>query len=211
MLYREGRGLWPVGIAMGLAGLLLGGLPVGLLHSATEIVQQPAAGIVVLSSALTGAAVLRATGRAFAGLSGVPGPEITAPTEREREKGNRPLWRMLLPCSARLLIALAPGELAKPFLGDAAANLIGLQPHDPLPALPTAGVTATYGPVLLTLGIVLSSILRQRPTRAISRRLYRLELLPFRILQFLHCGLIGDYVVWIIVGLAILIFAVQSA
>ena len=35
----------------------------------------------------------------FAGLTGAPGPEFTAPTEREREKDDRPLWLMLLPCA----------------------------------------------------------------------------------------------------------------
>jgi multicomponent Na+:H+ antiporter subunit D len=36
VLYRQGRDLWPAGIAMGMAGLLLGGLPLGLLHQATD-------------------------------------------------------------------------------------------------------------------------------------------------------------------------------
>jgi multicomponent Na+:H+ antiporter subunit D len=35
-LYRQGRSFWPTGVAMGIAGLPLGGLPVGMLHAATD-------------------------------------------------------------------------------------------------------------------------------------------------------------------------------
>jgi multicomponent Na+:H+ antiporter subunit D len=70
-----GRGVWPAGIAMALGGLLLAGLPVGLMDKGTELIDAGAteaergwcvAGM-VFGAALTGAAVLRATGRIFLG------------------------------------------------------------------------------------------------------------------------------------------------
>jgi multicomponent Na+:H+ antiporter subunit D len=207
VLYGKGRELWPAGLVMALAGLLLGGLPVGLLHGATEIfeVDVGAASIaIVLSTSLTGAAVLRSAARIFIGWSGTPGVEITGPTEREHEKADRTLWLMLTPCVVLLAIAVLPDERLLPFLGDAAARL--LQPFGTdTPALPKANASlALYAPVVLTLLLVAVPLLRKRPTRSLSRSLFQFEKLPFRVLQFLHSGLVGDYVVWMIVGVAAL-------
>ena len=126
-----GRGLGPAGIAMAVAGLLLGGLPVGmldvgsrLLHGALEHTHPYALTACVIGGALTGAAVLRATGRIFLGLGEDPGDEAGAPSEEEREKADRPLWLMLAPCCAMLAVDvalpsswisdIAPGAVAAP-------------------------------------------------------------------------------------------------
>jgi multicomponent Na+:H+ antiporter subunit D len=210
-LYRKGRNLWPAGVAMVVGGLLLGGLPFGLLHDATDSVGPSWTALtaaVIVSTALTGAAVLRAAAPIFAGLSGSPGPEITAPTEREREKDDRPLWLMLAPCVLMLAIALIPGHLLMPFLSEAAVRLI--DPLSPAPAqTPAAPLPLTsYAPIVLTIALFALSLCRSKPTASISRQLFHLGLMPFRALQFLHSGIVGDYVVWIMLGVAALVLAI---
>jgi hypothetical protein len=52
-------------------------------------------------------------------------------------------------------------------------------------------------------GLLALSIVRRRPIRrGTARELFRLELLPFRALRFIPSGLVGDYVIWMVVGLA---------
>jgi multicomponent Na+:H+ antiporter subunit D len=206
-LYGMGRSVWPAGVVMAFAGLLLGGLPVGLLHDATESLASRSSGtaiVIILATGLTGAAVLRAAARIFLGCSGAPGVEITAPTARQHEKNNRPLMLMLAPCVGLLAIAVIPGRLIMPFLGIAGAQLI--DPFGaagaPLPQPPISVVT--FAPVALTLALLLFALMRERPTRPLARKLFQLELLPVRGMQFLHSGLVGDYVAWMLIGVAAL-------
>lgn len=206
-LYGKGRSIWPAGVVMAIAGLLLGGLPVGLLHNATESLASRSpttAAVITLATALTGAAVLRAGARTFFGCSGAPGVEITAPTARQHEKNNRGLALMLTPCVGLLAVAVIPGWLVMRFLGTAGARLI--DPFGgraaPMPMPPFSVVT--LAPIAMTLVLVLFALLRERPTRPLARKLFRLELLPFRGMQFLHSGLVGDYVTWMLIGVAAL-------
>jgi multicomponent Na+:H+ antiporter subunit D len=208
VLYRKGRDLWPAGIAMAVAGLLLGGLPFGLLHHATDTIDPSARPLVtsaiVLSTALTGAAVLRAAARIFAGWSGTPGPEITAPTEREHENPNRPFWLMLTPCALLLLIAFTPGTAVESFLSHATVRLMNLQTPIPPPHGRQPSALVSYLPIALTLGLFVLSLFRQRATAALSRRLFGAELKPFRALQFVHSGIVSDYITWMMLGIAAL-------
>lgn len=204
-LYRKGRDIWPVGVVMAVAALLLGGLPVGSLHDATDIFSgQPSlvGACIILSTALTGAAVLRVAARTFFGLSGAPGPEITAPTEREQEKDDRPLALMLFPCVTMVALALVPGRLLDTFVAQAGARL--LQPmQNARASMPEPDVSLlSVAPIVLTVLLFALSMLRRRPTRRAARKMVALELLPFRGLQFIHSGLVGDYVIWMVVGLA---------
>ena len=203
-LYGEGRSLWPAGIAMGVAGLLLGGLPWGLLHDATDAVHAGNHGIagvlaIIVGTALTGAAVLRATGRIFLRWSGVPAVELVAPTEREREKGDRPLWLMLLPCVVFLAISLLPTDLAESFVHSAATGLVArVIPHE------GGGTLAAAITFALTILIPAASLLRRRPTSRPARVAAEIETAPFQALHILHSGRVTDYVVWMMVGLAVL-------
>jgi multicomponent Na+:H+ antiporter subunit D len=210
VLYREGRRLWPAGVAMAIGGLLLGGLPWGLLHEGTDVIERatpPLSAVIVLSSALTGAAVLRAAARIFAGVSGAPGVEMTAPTEREREKDDRPLSLMLIACGLLLAIDLVPGKVLAPFVGEAALRLMNpAGAWSPAPLAEEKSLLA-YAPIILTAVLFASAVIRARPTAAWARRAFRLESLPFQALQFLHSGVVGDYVAWMMVGLAALALA----
>jgi multicomponent Na+:H+ antiporter subunit D len=153
--------------------------------------------------------VLRAATRIFAGFSGAPGPEITAPTEREVEKDDRPPWLMLLPCAVLLALALIPGRLVTPFLAEASGHLINplasVQPEQPAPP---HGLLS-YAPVALTLALLTLSLARQRGRTAIARRLLRLELHSFRALQFLHSGIVCDYIAWMMIGVAVLALVIS--
>ena len=205
VLYGRGRDLKAAALAMILGGLLLGGLPFGLMQGATHLMEASAALPVrwasTIATALTGAAVLRAAARVFLGRSGVPGPESLAPTEREHEKPDRPIWLMVLPPLVLVGLALVPSEAVAPFLGTAAARL-----RDPaagpiaLPAVPI-GLAPSLLLTLLLLGLAL---LRRRALGATARRVARAERAGFQGLQALHSGLVGDYVTWMAVGLAIL-------
>ena len=210
VLYGRGRGLWAPALATGLGGLLLGGLPLGLMHGATGLMDLSASVpdrvVVALASALTGAAVLRAAARIFLRASGVPGPELLAPTEREHEKPDRPLWLMALPALTLVALALVPPAAVRPFLGAAAAGL--RDPSLPPLALPEAG-SLDLAPLLLTAVLFAFALLRRRAVRPLSRAVTRSERTGFRALQALHSGLVGDYVAWMAVGLAL--FALAAA
>ncbi|GJD66674.1 complex I subunit 5 family protein [Methylobacterium frigidaeris] len=210
VLYGRGRGLWPPALAMALGGLLLGGLPLGLMHGATGLMEHEAGPLVTagttLATALTGGAVLRAAARIFLRASGVPGPELLAPTEREREKPDRPLWLMALPALTLVALALTPYDAVAPFLGAAAARLA-----DPA-AFPLALSPAELGnlaPIGLTLGFLALALMRRRAVSRAMRQLTGVERAGFGGLQALHSGLVGDYVTWMAVGLAL--FAVACA
>jgi len=208
VLYRKARDLWPAGVAMAIGGLLLGGLPYGLLHRATDTIDPSAAPLItaaiVLSTALTGAAVLRAAARIFAGWSGAPGPEISAPTERDHEKDDRPFWLMLMSCALLLAVAFTPGTAVETFLSQATLRLMDIQAPNVPPPERQPNALVSYLPIALTIGLFVLSLFRQRATTALSRRLFHAELLPFRALQFVHSGIVSDYVAWMMLGLAAL-------
>jgi multicomponent Na+:H+ antiporter subunit D len=208
VLYRKARDLWPAGVAMAIGALLLGGLPFGLLHHATDTIDPSGRPLitsaVVISTALTGAAVLRAAARIFAGWSGTPGPEITAPTERDHEKDDRPFWLMLSSCALLLLIAFTPGAAVESFLSHATVRLMNLQTPIPPPHEQEPSALVSYLPIALTLGLFVISLFRQRATAAFSRRLFGAELKPLRALQFIHSGIVSDYIAWMMLGLAAL-------
>ena len=146
----------------------------------------------------------RAALRIFAGCSGGPGGEADAPTERERERADRPFWLMLAPCVLLLAVALAGVPAGGPHAAAALATLVSdprmvvLPPSSrdvPWDALTTVG---------LAIALVIVSLIRRRPVRRAARTISAAEEAPFAGLQFLHSGLIGDYVSWTALGLAAL-------
>ena len=223
----RGRSLMPVGIAMAIAGLLLGGAPIGLLDLGGHLVDTAAsdagrdwvAAALVIGSATTGAAVLRAAGRIFLGWGEVQGEEGQAPTEQESEKAERPLWLMLAPAVLLLGIALFTGtDQASRFALAAAARFTAWDAGASLGALSTPSAIAseppshpflpwlTVGAALLIAAHNLSRDKLPRLWLAASDRLINPLLL---VIDRLHSGLIGDYVTWIIAGLAL--FALSFA
>ena len=129
-----GRQIWPAGIAMAAGGLLLAGAPVGLMEHGTRLIEAAAASsgqgwitaVMAAGSALTGGAVLRATGRIFLGLGAAGGNEGDAPSEDEQENSDRPLWLMLTPCTILLALSLLGTERVDAFAAHAVVPFIGL-------------------------------------------------------------------------------------
>jgi multicomponent Na+:H+ antiporter subunit D len=201
-----GRRIWPAGIAMGIGGLLLAGAPVGLMDQGIGQIDATAPGwavaAIVVGAACTGGAVLRVTGRVFAGLGAVAGEEKRAPTEAERENANRPLWLMLAPVAVLLALVFPAALFSGPIAAHAAAQFMaGGQAATDAP--PVAWVP--WVSVVLAVVIAALDLFRGR----IAGMVGRLGSPVSAALQAVHSGIIGDYVAWLVVGLAL--FAVTLA
>jgi multicomponent Na+:H+ antiporter subunit D len=213
-----GRGIRSAGVAMAVGGVLLAGAPIGLMDEGTRLID--AAGTqaghgwallaVVLSASLTGGAVLRSAGRIFLGWGEVPGEEERAPTEQEQEDSNRPLWVMLAPCAVLLALALCGGERARELVRTAAGEFV--DPVHPIALDPLPETTHPFVPWLsmtLAIGIAGFDLFRRYLPKPAVRLSNAVSTPLFRVLDWLHSGLIGDYVAWIVVGLAV--FAIAFA
>jgi multicomponent Na+:H+ antiporter subunit D len=208
----RGKDVWPAGLAMALAGLLLGGAPWGVLDNGAGLIRvagDHALGVwatwsILFGTALTGAAVLRATGRIFLGLGSDPGVQADAPTQSEGEKANRPLWLMLMPCVVLLALALAPSHEAQPAIAGATALLApALAAHSSIePVLQHPASMPAWTSVSLALALAVFHLNRDRLPRLIVGGVDLATKPLFKGLMRLHTGLVGDYVMLIVVGLA---------
>jgi multicomponent Na+:H+ antiporter subunit D len=211
-LFGRGRGLAPAGIAMAVAALLLAGAPWGLLDAGTRFVHEAGrsayggwfAAVLLIGSALTGATVLRATGRIFLGLGSAPNPEETAsPSDDEQEQSSRPLWLMMAPIIVLLALCLLPGSLAEaiaPRFVSMFATVFA--EHGQGAAVGSSSTTLAWASTALAVGIATFDLARDRLSRALTGAIDAVADLPYRVLDPLHSGLVGDYVVWIALGLA---------
>ena len=203
----RGKRIWPVGVVMAGAGLLLAGLPLGLMDDGFVMIAGAARAegrgwvmpVLVFGAATTGAAVLRAAGRIFAGLGLVAGEEANSPTVDEQEKAVRPLALMLGCGALPVLLVLAGAHRADALAECAAAQLGAAAVNDSAPAGSTLGWSATILALVVAAFDLWRGILPDPITRAVgavSR--------PFAAgLTGLHSGAVGDYVTWLAVGLAL--------
>jgi multicomponent Na+:H+ antiporter subunit D len=221
----RGRDIWPAGLAFALGGVLLAGLPIGLLDQGSEAINQAAerAGqywvgwLTIFAGGLTGGAVLRSAGRIYLGWGELPGEEAASPSEPEEETSARPLWLMLLPAAVLVLADLPAGAWTRHFAEaagaafacrEAATGLI--TPACANAAIPTAGGLAIqpWLPLLLALCIASYDLGRKHiPSfvRFVPKVAGRGVLL---VLDRLHSGVIGDYVTWLSLGMGALTLAV---
>ena len=151
-----GKQIWPAGIAMAVGGLMLAGAPLGLMEHGTRFIEAAAessgdfwaAAVMMIGGALTGGAVLRATGRIFLGVGAIAGDEERAPTEEEQEKSDRPLWLMLTPCTILLLLSLSGSSSLDLFAAHAVEPFIGVPPFTGVP--PSGAAVAPHPSSLLS-------------------------------------------------------------
>ena len=206
-----GRDIWPAGLATAAAGLLLAGLPIGILHEATHLVEDataPVAGgvvtaAIVFAAAITGAAVLRATGRIYLGLGPDPGDEAEEPSAKEQEKANRPLALMLAPVLVLLLLALLPAHWVEELAPSAARLFAGKAATVSLSGTPgTASALLPWISTGLAVGLAAWALGRDRWPKILTRTTDTVTRPVFDGLDFLHSGLVGDYVAWMMVALA---------
>lgn len=194
--------------------------------------------VYVLVSALTGAAVLRAALRIFYGAGPAPSPSLSdietsgEGEEPEVRDPTRAVPRTMTAVPALLLaaglaIGIWPGvgralATAARTFGDRTGYLADVE-QLPAPALlqPVPHAAWTTSGVLLgllstALAVALAAATVWRPDRIWSpaRTLRALAVLGDRRLVLplrrLHSGLLGDYVTWLTVGLAVLLVAVAA-
>jgi multicomponent Na+:H+ antiporter subunit D len=205
----RGRKLAVTGVVLGIGGVALAALPPLAILSGNVWLRA----VLVVTSALTGAAVLRATGRIFLGL----GPKrdellVAAPSGEEAEVRAAPRRGVLLwlPASALLLAGLAvaftPG-LARRAVDHAARavdrpavareTLHGAAAPAVQPAFEVSPRIYAYGAAaaLLAVGLAALGLYRRRVPSVPGRPLHHLKLL--------HDGVVGEYVTWLTFGTAL--------
>ncbi len=205
----RGRPYWPMGLVMAAGGMLLAGLPLGTMDEGFELIASAAEGAglgwitypILVSSALTGAAVLRVAGRVFAGWGESVGEEQGSASDEEQETDGKRPWP-LLAAPAVFLLGLAAvrwdgtGALAT----RAAAGLMHAE------TLPSPALSGSAGPWVATaaaLVIAAYNLGRRRLPGWFTRALDVVGGPPLQALRAMHSGLVTDYVAWITVGLAL--------
>ncbi len=156
-----------------------------------------------MATALTGAAVLRAFGRIFLRLGPEPDPaEANSPSQSEQESPDRPLWLMMAPCFFLLACAIAPGAIAASLGVKAAVSLRLLWLCRRSPQQWSSSRGSRCFSLFLAFGIASLELFRDRlpgrPVRFVTSCLDTI----LRPAGRLHGGLVNDYVLWMLLGLA---------
>ena len=215
-----GRDIWPAGIATVVAGLLLGGLPIGLMDVGSASIAATArqGGVTwavaasVLGTVCTGGAVLRMAGRVFFGWGPVPGEEERAPSEDEQEKADRPLWLMLCPVALLLALAVVGTDAARTFADHAATAILHANPSSPFAnesaaSQPSPHAALPWVSVALSVLVASFNLFKQNLPPAATGVVDAIFHPVLQVLERVHSGLIGDYVAWLVVGLALFTIA----
>ncbi|MDN3357959.1 complex I subunit 5 family protein [Actinomadura sp. DC4] len=191
-LHGRGRSMPVAGTIFLLGGLGLAGLPPYGTWAGKAVMEEAGGwwltALAVTASALTAGAVLRVWLRVFRGAGTGSSADSGAREEAEtRFKLSRLPWTMVAPGAvlalAGVLVGLLPGEV----VGHAVASYTHLEGPAPTP-WSSSGVLSGVLAVVLAFGVAVVS-LRGRVPRA--ARLHRL-----------HSGHIGDYVAWLVAGVA---------
>jgi multicomponent Na+:H+ antiporter subunit D len=205
------------------AALGLAGLPPFCTATGKSLIEHAARGweaglieaVMVFASALTAGAVLRAGGRIFFGFAKVPGEEQSAPTEERSEpeaRGRRFLPSVMLPPAAALVglaifLGLLPSLASWTISASArlenrkayvAQVLEGRSTRVDAPAAPESSWTLDFVSVSVAVVIALFALFG----RKIPQKLQRLIDPAIGQLHRIHSGAIGDYVTWMVVGIA---------
>jgi multicomponent Na+:H+ antiporter subunit D len=229
----KGRGVLAPAVVLGIGGLALAGAPPfatatgeALLHRALEDAGWGRLGPVLLvASVVTGAAVLRATLRIFAGmgprLPEAPdeGGETSEPPETRRSRGT-PLT-MSLPAFALLALAALAGaapafpggaRAAGARLVDGRAYAARVMRGTPLPAAtarPDApgerrrGTQRGAAAALAALALAVGVLRRTELPPSVRRAARRVWVPSIHALRALHTGRVGDSVAWLAAGAAV--------
>ena len=180
-------------------------------------------GLLVVASALTGGAVLRAAGRIFLGLGPKQDELLVEPqagAEAELRRAPRAGALLWLPgvalLAAGLTLAFTPGlarravqhaELSVDRPALARETLHGVRTPLPKPSFERSPAAYAYAGAagLLAIGFAALGLYRRRVPVLVAAPMHRLKLLPD--------GVVGEYVTWLTVGTAVIgvLFAVLIA
>jgi multicomponent Na+:H+ antiporter subunit D len=232
VLHGQGRAAPAAGVVLGLGALGLAVLPpfgtfvaFGLLGDAAGMSGFGwLRAVLVLATATTGAAVLRAAGRIFLGLGPRSDEALLTPSpdDEEDEGDERRRGGFLVSAPAPVLLVAAFGLAFAPGLAARAvqhAQLLVDRPavaretlhgvSSPLPRLQSVGVPGMdYGyaaaSVLLAVAIAWLGLYRRRLPGGLRRVTVAAAGPPLRRLQHFHDGVVGEYVTWVVAGAAVL-------
>lgn len=229
-LQGRGRGLPLLGACFAALGLLLAGAPLGAMFSGESMLHHALHGhrlavvAVSISSAVTGAAVLRAAARVFLGW-GPREPDAPGGGETdeapETEPGRTP-WTMAIAVALLFALALASGLLprtavtrdAKRMLDPQAFAAQVLDGAPPVLPAPEPGEPAAPGleHAAVTVGAALAlaslTLARKRLPARLRRAIRAAWFGAIGPLRSLHTGEVGDQIAWLALGSAVLCGAI---
>jgi multicomponent Na+:H+ antiporter subunit D len=217
-LYGRARGRPVLACGFFVAGLCLAGFPIGIMGSGAEAVEGAAklmgddwlGPIIIISSATTGGAVLRAGVRIFLGKGELPAGKSPLPNESER--GDRPWLLMLLPALVLIFASVSAAIPLERMARAAAATFVHMPAWDVLSgkqayAAPGVPSEASGGELSgwLAVGIALLIAAAQLfAASLLKQRVLWPGQISIRALRALHAGRVGDQVAWLCAGLAML-------
>jgi multicomponent Na+:H+ antiporter subunit D len=225
------REAWPAGVLFGLGGLALAGAPVFLTGLGKSVLEEALperlspvlVGVLLVSSVLTGGAVLRATGRVFLGLGrDVHDAASRAPTHGEEtpetdEPSTGVPWTMLLPAAVLMLAALwlgvAPGPLEH--VGEAAERFtdapsyaaavldgasVDLHPEAPGVHSSATGIVLGVAGSVAALAVAAGALGVAPRSAGVRKWIGAGVEAVARPLRRIHSGHVGDYAAWLMLG-----------
>lgn len=208
-----------------VAALCLAGFPIGIMGSGAEAVEGAAKGvgddwlgpIIIISSATTGGAAVRAGVRIFLGKGELPQGRSTLPEESER--GDRPWLLMLLPLLVLVVANLIGGLPLERMARAAAATFVHMPAWDVLsgkqayaaPGVPTeVGGGECSGWLALGVALVIAAA-QLFAAKWLKHRVLWPAHMSIKALRVLHAGRVGDQLAWLVAGLAMLTAGVVVA
>jgi multicomponent Na+:H+ antiporter subunit D len=233
-LHGRGREIRAAGVLFGIGGLLLSAVPgvtsffgKSLLDSAALEGHDPwLPAVFVISSILTGGAVLRATGRVFLGWGAAEREEDVQVARAAREgdeetvsRDHTPPLMLAVPAvllAGSIVLGLVPGvvpgiERAAAHFHDHAAYarwVLGGHPAQFVPASTSHIETFDYlyaaGGTIGALGLAALTLFGYRLLRRVPSALIGPPRTALTALRRLHSGHIGDYIAWWTAGAAAL-------
>lgn len=215
-LYGRARGYPILGSCFAVAGLCLAGLPVGIMGAGAEAVEGAAklvgrdwiGPIIIIASATTGGAVLRAGVRIFLGKGELPAGK--APLADESERGDRPWILMLAPLLILVfvnLLAMLPMErmarvAAATFVHMPSWSVLSGEQTYAVPGTPLAAAGSAFSGWLAVLCAIVIAAAQLFATKWLKQRVLWPAHVSIKTLRALHAGRIGDQVAWLAAGLA---------
>jgi multicomponent Na+:H+ antiporter subunit D len=220
----RGRALPLLGVLFGLAAFGLVGFPYVGSFLGHALVDDGAIErgygwlppVLMVASAVSAAAIMRAGARVFLGWGPKEDPLLVPePEEKPAEgKGSGPLMLAATATlvAAGLVASVVPGlqdgseHSAERFMdrGAYVSHVLESEPAKPFPDVPLMVRRATSASVAYGLGATALTFLMTLVGLSRRRRIPTVVASPLGVLKAAHSGLVGDYVMWLTVGTAVL-------